>query len=267
MVRNELNILKHFRQVGVSHDLLFAIAGRAVRVKYKQAFMGIGWAVAVPLAQVVMFTLVFSVFAKVPSEGIPYPIFAYAALLPWTFFSSGISSAVGSIVGNASLITKVRMPTEVFPFGEIIARGVDLGISSIIFFGLMVIYQVPLNVQVLWLVPLLAIQVLLMVSLSLFLSAIAVFYRDVSFAIPLVMQMWMFVSPVAYPISIVPERYLRLYMLNPMVSIMDGYRKAVLHATIPDVGRLGWIFLVAIVMLVLSYWFFKAQEGKFADLV
>jgi lipopolysaccharide transport system permease protein len=262
-----LNICKHIKDLTGSHELLFAIAGRSVRVKYKQSFLGIAWAVVQPLAQVVVFTLVFSVFAKIPSEGIPYPIFAYTALLPWSFFSTGISSAASSIVGNASLVTKVRLPTEIFPFGAILARSVDLGISSAILLGMMLLYRVPLNVHMMLLIPLLLIQLLLMMALSLFLSAIDVFYRDINFAIGMVMQMWMFTSPVAYPISIVPDRYRGLYMLNPMASIMDGYRKVILHATGPDWGALAWVALVSAVMLILSYWFFKVQEGKFADMV
>lgn len=255
------------KELIAARELLFAVAGRDVRAKYKQAFIGIAWAVLQPLALMVMFTIVFSQFARVPSEGIPYPLFSYTALLPWGFFSGGISGGCSSIVGNASLITKIRIPTEVFPLGAIMARGVDLGISSLIFLVMMLIYQVPPNLQILWVLPLMAIQLLLMMGISLFLSALAVFYRDISFGVGLLMQMWMFASPVAYPISIVPEPYLGIYMLNPMASIMDGYRKAVLHATEPDLWRLGWILLVAVVLFLLSYWFFKAQEGKFADLV
>ena len=250
-----------------ARELLFAIASTSVRIRYKQSFLGIVWAVGQPLAQMALFTLVFSVFAKVPSEGIPYPIFAYTALLPWTFFSTGISSAASSIVGNAALITKIRLPTEVFPLGAIMARLIDFGISSAILLGMMLLYQVPPSVHMLWLIPLMVIQLLLMIAISLFLSAINVFYRDINFAVGLVMQMWMFGSPVVYPISIVPERYQRFYMLNPMASILGSYRKALLQATIPDVGRLGWILLVSIAILVVSYWFFKVQENKFADMV
>ena len=262
-----MSIFVHIRELITARELLLAIAGRDIRAKYKQAFIGIAWAVIQPLALMVMFTIVFSIFAKIPSEGIPYPIFAYVALLPWGFFSGGISSACGSIIGNASLITKVRMPTEVFPLAAIMARGVDLGISATIFLVMMLIYKITPDFHMLWVIPLLLIQVLLMMGISLFLSAIAVFYRDISFGIGIVMQMWMFLSPVAYPISIVPERYLKLYMLNPMATIIDGYRKIVLHGTVPNLESLTWIFLVSVVVIVLSYSFFKAQEGKFADLV
>jgi lipopolysaccharide transport system permease protein len=250
-----------------AREILFAIVGRDVRAKYKQAFMGIVWAVLQPLAMMAMFTLVFSLFARIPSEGIPYPLFAYTALLPWGFFSGGITSASTSIVGNTSLITKIRMPTEVFPFGAIMARGVDLGISSTIFFAMMLIYQVPPNIQMFWLLPLLITQLFLMMAISLFLSALAVFYRDITFGIGLFMQMWMFASPVAYPISIVPDRYMWLYMLNPIATIMDGYRRVILHATSPDLGSLSWILLVSVIICILCYKFFKIQEGKFADLI
>jgi len=169
--------------------------------------------------------------------------------------------------GNASLITKVRLPTEVFPLATILARGMDLVIASMIFLAMMIFYQVPPTVHLLWLIPLLFIQLLLMVGICLFLAAIDVFYRDIDFAIGLVMQLWMYLSPIAYPVSIIPERYRGVYMLNPMTPIMDGYRKATLHATTPDWNRLIWVVLVAVVILILAYWFFKAREREFADIV
>jgi len=262
-----LNIFNQLKTLIAARELLFALARRDVLAKYKQAFIGIMWAVLQPLVLMVMFTMVFSHFAKVPSEGIPYPIFSYTALLPWGFFSGGISAACSSIVGNSTLIIKIKMPTDVFPFSAILARGVDLVISSTIFIGMMLIYHVSPNMTMLWVVPLMLTQLLLMAGIGLLLSSMAVFYRDINFGIGMFMQMWMFASPVAYPISIVPERYLGIYMLNPMVTIMDGYRKAVLHAEVPDLERLGVIFVAATVFFVFSYLFFKHQEGKFADLI
>lgn len=262
-----MNIVTQLKTLITARELLFAVAGRDIRAKYKQAFIGIAWAVLQPLALMVMFTLVFSRFAKVPSENIPYPIFSYTALLPWGFFSGGISSACGSIIGNTSLITKIRMPKEVFPLGAILARGFDLGISLLIFMAMMMLYQITITIQILWVIPLLIIQVLLMMAIGLFLSTLAVFYRDINFGIGLFLQMWMFASPVAYPISIVPEKYLGVYMLNPMVAIMDGYRKAVLHGTVPNLENLLWVLIFALVILSISYWFFKSQEGRFADLI
>ena len=262
-----MNVWEHLKELVSARELLLAIAARSVQVRYKQSFLGIAWAIMQPLAQMLVFTLVFSWFAKVPSEGIPYPIFAYSALLPWSFFASSISTAASSIVGNASLITKVRLPTEVFPFGAVLARGVDLAIASLIFLAMMVIYQVPPTLHLLWLFPLLLIQVLLTMAIGLFLSAIDVFYRDIDFAVGLVMQLWMYISPVAYPVSLVPEPYQGLYMLNPMVPIIDGYRRAILHATPPDWIRLAWVTVATLLFLILAYWFFKAQEREFADVV
>lgn len=267
MAKSVLNTWKHVYELLAARELLFAIAGRSVQARYKQSFLGIAWAVIQPLVQMLVFTLVFSLFARVPSEGIPYPIFAFSTLLPWSFFSASISTATSSIVDNASLITKVHLPTEVFPLGTIMARGVDLGIASIIFLAMMVFYRVSPTVHLLWLIPLMLIQLFLMVGICLFLAAIDVFYRDIAFAIGLVMQLWMYLSPIAYPVSIVPEQYLGLYMLNPMASIMDGYRKAILHATAPDWGTLAWVALAVAVLFILAYWFFKAQEEEFADVV
>ena len=262
-----MNMWRHLRELLAARELLFALVRRDVLAKYKQAFMGVMWAILQPLVLMVMFTMVFSRFARVPSEGIPYTIFAYTALLPWGFFAGGIAAACGSIVGNTSLIIKIRMPTDVFPFSAILARGVDLAISTVVFIGMMLIYHVSPNMTMLWVVPLMLTQLLLMAGIGLLLSSMAVFYRDINFGIGMFMQMWMFASPVAYPISIVPERYLGIYMLNPMVTIMDGYRKAVLHAEVPDLERLGVVFVAASILFIFSYWFFKHQEGKFADLI
>lgn len=263
----KFNIFTQLRTLIAAHELLFAVAGRDIRAKYKQAFIGFAWAVLQPLALMVMFTLVFSRFAKIPSDNIPYPIFSYTALLPWGFFSGGIASAAGSIIGNTSLITKIRMPREVFPLGAILARGFDLGISLVIFIAMMLLYKVTITIHILWVLPLLIIQVLLMLAIGLLLSSLEVFYRDINFGIGLFMQVWMFASPVAYPISIVPERYLGIYMLNPMVAIMDGYRKAVLQGSVPDLVNLFWVFTATTVGLFFCYWFFKSQEGKFADFI
>ena len=262
-----MNIWSALRTLIAARELLFALVRRDVLAKYKQAFMGIMWAILQPLVLMVMFTMVFSRFAKVPSEGIPYPIFTYTALLPWGFFSGGIAAACGSVVGNTSLIIKIKMPTEVFPFSAIVARSVDLAVSTVVFIGMMLIYRISPNMTMLWIIPLMLIQFLMMAGIGLFLSSLAVFYRDINFGIGMFMQMWMFASPVAYPISIVPEKYLGLYMLNPMATIMDGYRKAILHAEVPDLERLGVVFVAASVFFVFSYWFFKTQEGKFADLI
>ena len=262
-----MNLRKNLKELTAAHEILLALTARDIRAKYKQAFVGFTWAIIQPLALMTMFTLVFSRFAKIPSEGVPYPIFSYIGIIPWGFFSGGISVACSSIVANSSLITKIRMPKEVFPFAAILARGVDLAVSCVILIAMMLLFDVSFGVRILWVIPLLMVQLVFMMGISLFLSSFTVFYRDINFGIGLLMQMWMFASPVAYPTSIVPDSYLGIYMLNPMATIIDGYRKAVLHNTVPDLSSVGWISAISITLFVLSYWFFKSQESKFADLI
>ena len=262
-----MNLRSNLKDLFIAQEILFALAARDIKAKYKQAFAGFIWAIFQPLVLMLLFTVVFSRFARIPSEGVAYPIFSYIAILPWSFFSGGVTAACGSIVSNSSLITKIRMPKEVFPFAAILARGVDLGISGIIFVFMLLFFDISFGLKILWLIPLLFVQIIFMMGISLFLSSLAVFYRDINFGIGLLMQAWMFLSPVAYPLNIVPKNYIGLYMLNPMVTIIDGYRKAILHNVMPDLNNLGLVLATSLGLLFLSYWFFKTLEGKFADLI
>lgn len=248
-------------------ELLFSITSREIKIRYKQSLMGMSWAILQPLSMMLVFTVIFSKFAKIPSDGIPYPIFAYSALLPWTFFVSSLSFASNSVINNADLVNKIYFPREIFPIASILAAFVDFLIASIIFIGMLLLYRVSLNINVAYIFPILIIQVLLTLGIALFTSAINVRFRDIKYAVPLFIQLWMFASPIIYPISVVPERYKFAYSLNPMTGIIDGYRKVILEGSPPNFHYLGISTTITLILIFFSYSYFKKAEKTFADVI
>lgn len=246
-------------------ELLLNLVLRDLKVRYKQSIFGILWAILQPLAMMIIFTIVFSRFAKIPSDGIPYPLFSYTALLPWTFFASSLSFAIPSLVSNANLLTKIYFPREIFPIASILAAVIDFCIAAVIFLAILAFYKVVLTLNALYIFPILLIQVLLTLAVSLFASAVNVYYRDIKYALPFFIQVWMYLSPIIYPISSVPDRFKSLYMLNPMAPIISGYRQALLMGSSPDLYYLGISAFVTLIMLYLSYKYFKMVEMSFAD--
>ena len=246
-------------------ELLIDLTVREIKVRYKQSILGIFWSILQPLLMMIVFTIVFSRFAKIPSDGIPYPLFSYTGLLPWTFFATSLSFAIPSLVTNSNLLTKIYFPREIFPIASILAVSVDFCIAAVIFIGILVFYKVTLTLSAFYIVPILLIQVLLALAVSLFASAINVFYRDVKYALPFFIQLLMYLSPVIYPVSSVPERFRPLYMLNPMAPIISSYRKVLIIGASPDFYYLGISAFVTLIMLFLSYKYFKMVEMSFAD--
>ena len=249
------NLIIHFKILFSYRELLFNWVWREIRIRYKQSFLGIVWAILQPLLMMLIFTLVFSIFAKIASEGIPYPLFSYTALLPWTFFATSISSGVPSIVNQMDLVTKIYFPREILPISSVIAAFFDFLIASTVFIGLIFFYKVPLTVQILWFPLLLSIQILLTLGIVLFASAINVFYRDIRFIIPLITQLWMFASPIIYPVSLVPKWLRDFYLLNPMAPIIDGYRRVVLLGTMPDLTYLSISVCISGLLFFFGYCF------------
>ena len=202
--------------------LLWMWTFREVKVRYKQSLLGGAWAVLQPLSLMLIFTAIFGYFVKVPTDGVPYPIFSYSALLPWTFLATSISFAVPSMLNNMNLVTKIYFPREILPMASIGAAFLDYAIAFVLFVILMLAYQIPLRATLLLLPLLLVIQIILTLGISLIASAVIVFYRDVRFVVPLALQLWMYLSPVIYPVSSVPENWQALYMLNPMATLIDS---------------------------------------------
>ncbi len=258
----------HARELWRHRELLWLLTQREIKVRYKQSVLGVAWAVLQPLSLMVVFTVFFSWFARIESDGIPYPLFSYAALLPWTFFSTALSFAIPSLIANSHIITKIYFPREVIPLAAVLAALLDFLIAAAAFVLLMIAYRVPPSWNLLYVLPILAIQVLFTVGASLLLSAFTVLYRDVRHTLPLVIQIWMFVTPILYPASVVPQRWRVWYFsLNPMAAIIDGYRRAILQQQPPQLNYLLLAATVSCLLVWLGYKYFKHLEREFADIV
>jgi len=240
---------------------------RDLKVRYKQSLLGVAWAIIQPLSTTILFAVIFSRFVKVPTDGIPYPVFYYSALLPWSFLSASISFGVPSLVNNMHLVTKIYFPREILPIASVVACFADFLIASVVFVGMMIFYHVPVGVSMLFVPLVIVVQVLLTLGVVLLASALMVFYRDIRFVIPLGLQLWLYVTPVIYPLSMVPERWRGLYMLNPMAGLIDSYRRIILTAQWPQPSYLATAASVSLVLFGVAYWYFKRAEAVFADII
>ncbi len=248
-------------------ELLLTWTIRDIKVRYKQSLLGVSWAIVQPLSLMIIYTVVFSFFIRVPSDGVPYPIFAYTALLPWTFFASAITFGVPSIVNNLNLVTKIYFPREIFPLAALGACFVDLLIAAVLLIPLLIYYGVPLTWAWLWIPLLLSVQIIFTIGVVLIAAALNVFYRDVRFVLPLLTQLWLYATPVIYPQSIVPEQFRGLYLLNPMAGLIEGYREVLLHGQTPNLQSLVAASLISIALFVVAYLYFERVEPTFADVI
>lgn len=258
---NDLSKLVQYR------DLLYTLSVHRIKVRYKQSVLGIAWALLQPLSLMLIYTLVFSYIARMPSDGAPYAVFAYAAILPWTYFSTALANATNGLVSHSHLVTKVYFPREILPFTYIIAALFDLLIAATVFAGLLIYYHVPLTVNAIYCVPIILIITVFVTGMALFLSATQVRFRDIGVAMPLLLQLWMFATPVIYPLSAVPERLRSIYLMNPMAVLIDNFRQVTLHGAAPDFEMLGTSLLISIALLCVSYIYFKRVEATVADVI
>src|SRR6478735_9792782 len=248
-------------------ELLYALVGREVKLRYKQTAIGVSWVLLQPLVTVLIFTVIFGRLAKMPSDGVWYPVFALTALLPWTYFSQAVTRAGGALVSNANLVSKIYFPRILLPLSTVIAPLVDFVLSLGLLFGMLVYAGIPFTWKFLTLPIFILIAMISAMGVSLVVSATNVKYRDVGHAIPFVMQIWMFVSPIVYPVSLVPEQWRFLYGLNPMAGVIEGFRWAVLGQTAPDPTVMAASFVVFVVFLLVSLVYFRQMERQFADVI
>jgi len=249
------------------YELLLTLTTREIRVRYRQSILSFGWALGQPIIQMVVISVIFGSFLRIPTGGIPYPIFSYTAILPWTLFAGAITAAIPSITGNMNLVTKIYFPREIIPLAASLARLFDFFIALTVFIALMIWYQIPLQ-STIWFAPiLLIIQIVLSLGIGLLGAAVGVFLRDILYAIPMLMLVWMYATPVIYPLSMVPPEWQRVYMLNPMASIIDGYRKVVLEGVYPDFSYIAYAAIVSVVLLIIGYVYFKKLEMSMADII
>jgi lipopolysaccharide transport system permease protein len=255
-----------FREVALYRELLGFLIWRDIKIRYRQTVLGAAWAILQPLAGMVIFTVVFNRMAGLHSDGPPYPLFAFAGLIPWTFFSNGVSTASNSLIANQPLVSKVYFPRIFIPIGSIGALLIDLGLSLVIFFLMLMRYHWPLTLKFLWL-PLFTLAAFLAASgLGLVFSALNVSFRDVKYAVPFLIQMGIFVTPIIYPLRYIPARWQDLMGLNPMAGVVLGFRAALLGSPIPV--RVTEISLaVSLFLFVAGLMIFRRMERRFADLI
>jgi lipopolysaccharide transport system permease protein len=248
-------------------ELLYFLVWRDVKVRYKQTAIGAAWAIIQPLMTMIIFTLIFARVAKIPSDGLPYPIFSFAALLPWTYFAKALNQSVSSVVTDANLITKVYFPRLLLPLAAVVGGLVDFAIAFLVLLAMMAWYGLAPHWGILLLPFFVLLTMLTALSVSVWLSVINVRYRDVGQAIPFLVQIWLFASPVAYPASVVPENWRFLYNLNPLAGILEGFRWALLGNQNPPVIVLMSTTAVVLALLYGGIVFFKRMEKTFADVV
>ena len=259
--------LEGLRELVNCRELLWMWTLRGIKVRYKQSLFGFAWAVFQPLALTAVFALVFSYFVRLPSDGLPYPIFVYSAMLPWSFFSRSVIGGVHSLVGNMDLVKKIYFPRAVLPTAAIGVHFVDFVCGLVVFLVLMINYGIPPNPAMVMLPALLFIQLLLAGGLSLVASAANVFYRDVNQMAPLLLQIWMYACPIVYPPSLIPDWLLPWYMLNPMAVLIVAYRNILLKGEWPDLGMVGKAAGLSAAVFALGYLVFEHLEDRFADAI
>jgi len=254
-------------EVWAYRDLVYFFVWRDIKVRYKQTVIGASWAILQPVLTMLVFSLFFGRLAKIPSGGLPYPIFYYSALLPWMYFATAMQAATNIVVENQRVITKIYFPRVVLPISAVMAGLVDFTISFAVFLGLMAYYRIVPGRAVIWLPCFLLLAVLTALGVGLWLSALNAIYRDVRYVVPFLVQFWMFASPVAYPTSLVPAKWRWLYGLNPMAGVIEGFRWALTGHGEPP-GILLAASSAAVILLVVSgLAYYHAMEGTIADVV
>jgi lipopolysaccharide transport system permease protein len=248
-------------------ELLYFLVWRDIKVRYKQTALGAAWAIIQPVMTMVVFSVFFGRLAKMPSDGVPYPVFAYAALLPWQLFAFALTESANSLVGSQNLIKKVYFPRLIVPISSVLAGLMDFAISFVVLLGLMTYYGIHPTTAIAVLPLFVVFAVVTALSVGLWLSALNVQFRDVRYTIPFLTQLWMFATPVAYPSSLVPEKWRALFGLNPMAGVVEGFRWALLgKASSP--GPLLWASVAAVVLLLVGgLAYFRRMEKTFADIV
>ena len=255
------------RELWEYRELVFFLMWRDIKVRYKQTVLGAGWAIIQPLFGMVVFTVFFGKLAKMPSDGIPYPIFSFSALVSWTFFANGLTNASAVLVGGTNLLTKVYFPRLAMPIASVMSGLVDLVIALFVLFGLMAYYGISPSSNVLWLPVFMALALAAALGIGTWLAALNVRFRDVRYVVPFLIQLWLFVTPVVYPSSLVKEPWRTLYGLNPMAGVVDGFRWALLGTPPPPAAMLAVSGGSALLLLASGLFYFRRMESSFADLV
>ena len=253
-------------EVWAYRDLLLLLAWRDISARFRQSLVGWGWAILKPLLSAIIYTLVFSVFVKIDTE-VPYPIFAFAALIPWMYFSTALSGITSSVVGGGSLLTKVYFPRLILPLASVIVGLVELLLQLCVLAALMAWYHYVPGWPLLFLPVLILLTVLTALAFGIWMTALNVRFRDVGMAVPFLIQIWMYLCPIMYPITLVPEKWRTLYAMNPMVGVIEGFRWSLLGTEPPNWGILGISAIMLAVLLIAGLAYFRRIETTFADVI
>jgi len=258
-------MIEHWRRLFGARDLLYTWTIRELKVRYSGSLLGLAWALLYPLALLLVSMIMFAWFLRVPTGGVPAALFLYCGLAPWIFSSGTIQSSAFALFANLSLVKNSSFPREVLPLATVLVGAVDFAVSAVLLAGLVVYYRRPVGPTLLLIPVLLVIQSMLTLALCFFVSAALVFYRDVRFLVPIALQFWLYLSPVFYPLDVVPRKARFWYLLNPFAALIDGYRHVILFRTWPPWQPLAWAAAVSVAALIASYVHFKHVEWEFAD--
>ena len=248
-------------------DLIAALGLKELKQRYKQRYLRAAWAVIGPIFSMIVFTVIFSRVAKLPSEGVPYPVFNFTALVPWSFFAACLGFSCRSLVMNYNLITRLKFPRITIPISSILASSLDFAVAVVLLAILFIIYHISVGINIIYLIPILLIQLLFTLGMAFILSISNAYLRDIQSALGIVIQGWMLISPVGYSLNMVGEKYRFFYLLNPMAGILDSYRKVLIHNVAPNFSYLAISFFVSLIVFILGYWFFKRLERNLADII
>lgn len=263
-----LSLIKEIRDVYKWRELLWQMVAREVKTRYKQSVLGYFWVILNPTAQMLVMSFAFSVIMRIPTNAasnIPYSIFLFVALLPWNLFANSLSSACSSLVSSSSLITKVYFPRSILVISTVMAKIVDFLFANIVLIIYMIAYHMPINLNILWVIPIFFIQQIFTLGLALFFAASNLIYRDIQYLLSLGLLLWMYLTPVIYPADLVPAKYKIIFQLNPMAVIINAYRQTILGNGAPNYSSLLIAFLLSILVLLLGLSYFKSREKLFAD--
>jgi len=274
--KNEVVVIKpskgwvglRLKDLWVYRELVYFLTWRDLKVRYKQSVLGVLWAILKPFMTMVVFTIFFGNFAKMPSDGVPYPIFAYTATLPWELFASAMSVASRSMVSSGSMISKIYFPRLIVPLASVMSALVDFFIGFIILIGMMIYYKIIPTIATLWLPLLILLALVTALGVGFWSSALMVRYRDVGYLMPFLTNIWMYITPVVYPASMIPEKWRLIYYLNPMTGVVEGFRYALLGTTQSiSTGMVLLSAAISLIILVTGLFYFRRMEKQFADMI
>jgi homopolymeric O-antigen transport system permease protein len=255
------------RELWDQRELVYFLAWRDIKVRYKQTALGASWAILQPVFGMAVFSVFLGKLGRIPSDGLPYPLWSFAGLVPWTFFSQGLTQSANSLVMSQNLLRKVYFPRLAIPIATVLSAAVDLALAFVVLLVMMALYGVFPTARAMLVIPLAALAFVAALGAGLWLAALSVRYRDVRYVVPVLVQFWLFATPIAYPSSLVPDRWRALYAINPMTGVAEGFRWALLGANTSPAATLAVSTVAAIVILIGGAYYFRSMERTFADLV